>query len=244
MMKLDANWPAPITVKALTTYRVGGYSQASYSSLNLAQHVNDDAHNVKLNRQCMKTALGLPNDPVWLDQVHGTQLLELNDAEQAINPQADGAVTQQKDKVCAVLTADCLPVLLCNKQGTQVAAVHAGWRGLLGGIIENAVAAFEKPGDVLAWLGPAIGPAHFEVGEEVRDAFINKKPLMQQAFRYVDKTHYHADLYALARMTLLDCGVKKMYGGEHCTYNEADKFYSYRREPITGRMASLIWLQP
>ncbi len=244
MIWLDANWPAPTAVKALTTYRMGGYSQASYSSLNLALHVNDDANNVQLNRQCLAMTLGLPSDPVWLDQVHGTQLVELSGAQQTINVQADGVVTQQKGKVCAVLTADCLPVLLCNKQGTQVAAVHAGWRGLLGGIIENAVATFEQPDDVLAWLGPAIGPAHFEVGGEVKDAFTNKKSVMQQAFRYVDETHYLADLYTLARMTLLDCGVKKMYGGEHCTYNEADKFYSYRREPITGRMASLIWLQP
>lgn len=243
-MRLDANWPAPVAVKAFTTYRTGGYSPANYTSLNLALHVNDDVNNVKLNRQSLTTALDLPSDPVWLDQVHGAQLVELSVAEQSINLQADGAVTQQKDKVCAVLTADCLPVLLCNKQGTQVAAVHAGWRGLLGGVIENAVAMFEKPDDVLAWLGPAIGPAHFEVGREVKDAFTDKKPVMQQAFRYVDKTHCLADLYALARMTLLDCGVKKMYGGEHCTYNESDKFYSYRREPITGRMASLIWLQP
>ena len=142
------------------------------------------------------------------------------------------------------MTADCLPILLCNKQGSVVAALHAGWRGLLAGVVENTINQLGEPEELLAWCGPAIGPGKFEVGIEVEKAFVEKKTIMKQAFQQVDQSHFLADLYALARMTLLDCGVKNIFGGEYCTYNQANKFYSYRREPITGRMASLIWIQP
>lgn len=240
---IAASWPAPERVVALTTCRQGGISKAGFAGLNLAMHVNDDAASVAQNRSIIEQDFQLPSAPVWLEQVHGSRILKLT-ADTAGSLQADAVMTREKGRVCAVMTADCLPVLLCNEEGSGVAAVHAGWRGLLAGIVEKTAVKLGAPQTLQAWLGPAIGPGCFEVGTEVREAFIQKNPVMQQAFRQVDDTHYLADLYALARITLLQNGVKRIYGGEHCTYNEADNFYSYRREPITGRMASLIWLQP
>jgi len=242
MSFITADWPAPDNVVALTTCRDGGVSGAGFASFNLATHVNDQTSAVVHNRSTLRRELELPEAPVWLDQVHGCDIIELNGTEKGI-PQADAVIARTRQRVCAVLTADCLPVLLCTENGTAIAAIHAGWRGLLDGIIEKTVAKLAPANTVLAWLGPAIGPANFEVGSEVRDAFTDKTPVMQQAFREVDEHHYLADLYALARMRLIQNGVKRIYGGEHCTYNEANQFYSYRREPITGRMASLIWLQ-
>jgi len=242
MSFIAADWPAPEQVVALTTCRDGGVSQEGFSSFNLASHVNDQASAVIHNRSVLKSELKLPEDPVWLNQVHGCDIIELNGAEKGV-PQADAVIARTNNRVCAVLTADCLPVLLCTEDGTAIAAIHAGWRGLLNGIIEKTVAKLAPAQSVLAWFGPAIGPANFEVGTEVREAFVNKDSIAQQAFREVDEAHYLADLYALARIRLIQNGVKRIYGGEHCTYNEANLFYSYRREPVTGRMASLIWLQ-
>lgn len=238
------DWPAPKQIQALTTCRKGGVSQQAYSSLNLANHVADTPQAVEQNRSALAAELELPADPVWLEQVHGTKVVELECVEKTLPIQADAAISRSSNSVCAVMTADCLPVLLCSEDGAAVAAVHAGWRGLLAGVIENTVSQLGPANKIMAWLGPAIGPGCFEVGEEVRDAFVNKKSVLRQGFQAVDSTHYLADLYALARMTLLHCGVKRIYGGEHCTYNQPDQFYSYRREPVTGRMASLIWLQP
>ncbi|MEH6503006.1 MAG: peptidoglycan editing factor PgeF [Cycloclasticus sp.] len=238
------NWPAPKQVKALTTCRNGGVSVDAYSSFNLGRHVDDDASAVTSNRTALVAALELPADPVWLDQAHGVNVVELDQFNKQTTHQADASLSRTQGLVCAVLTADCLPVLLCKQDGSAVAAVHAGWRGLLSGVIEKTIAALGDTEQILAWLGPAIGPGRFEVGAEVKEAFVKKNTVMQQAFRQTDEAHHLADLYALARMTLIQYGVKRIYGGEHCTYNEADKFYSYRREPVTGRMASLIWLQP
>lgn len=238
------HWPAPKQVKALTTCRDGGVSIGAYSSFNLARHVDDDASAVTRNRVELVAELALPADPVWLDQVHGVDVLELDQSNKQTIHQADASLSRTQGQVCAVLTADCLPVLLCKQDGSAVAAVHAGWRGLLSGVIEKTIAALGDTEQILAWLGPAIGPGRFEVGAEVKEAFVKKNTVMQQAFRQTDETHHLADLYAIARMTLIQCGVKRIYGGEYCTYNDADKFYSYRREPVTGRMASLIWLQP
>lgn len=238
------HWPAPKQVKALTMCRDGGVSIGAYSSFNLARHVDDDASAVTRNRAALVAELALPADPVWLDQVHGVDVLELDQSNKQTIHQADASLSRTQGQVCAVLTADCLPVLLCKQDGSAVAAVHAGWRGLLSGVIEKTIAALGDTEQILAWLGPAIGPGRFEVGAEVKEAFVKKNTVMQQAFRQTDETHHLADLYAIARMTLIQCGVKRIYGGEYCTYNDADKFYSYRREPVTGRMASLIWLQP
>lgn len=242
---ITPDWPAPEPVKALVTCRQGGVSQVGYASFNLAQHVADDEALVEANRQQLIQQAKLPSQPVWLDQVHGINVIDISDSD--VNgtavPQADASIARNQHSVCAVMTADCLPVLLCKADGSAVAAVHAGWRGLLSGVIENTVSQLGEAERVLAWLGPAIGPGQFEVGLEVKQAFADKKSVMQQAFQQVDRTHYLADLYALARMTLLHCGVKRMYGGEHCTYNQPNQFYSYRRDAVTGRMASLIWLQ-
>lgn len=244
MSCITPDWPAPTQVKALTTCRDGGVSEAGYTSFNLASHVDDEPLAVANNRENLVQQFKLPAQPVWLNQVHGTAVVDLGSIDMATVAEADASMTIKPNQVCAVMTADCLPILLCNEQGSIVAAVHAGWRGLLAGVVENTVTALGSSETLLAWLGPAIGPGCFEVGAEVKQAFVDKKAIMRQAFQQVDDTHHLADLYALARMTLLQCGVKKIYGGEHCTYNQFNQFYSYRREPITGRMASLIWLQP
>ncbi len=241
---ITPDWPAPMQVQALTTCREAGVSQLAYSSLNLASHVGDNPQAVEQNRSALVREFELPAAPVWLEQTHGTKVVELECVEKTLAIQADAAISRSFNSVCAVMTADCLPVLLCNEEGAAVAAVHAGWRGLIAGVIENTVSQLGSTNKIMAWLGPAIGPSCFEVGEEVQQAFVNKKLVLRQGFQQVDSTHYLADLYALARMTLLHCGVKRIYGGEHCTYNQPDQFYSYRREPVTGRMASLIWLQP
>jgi len=241
---ITPDWPAPTQVKALTTCRNGGVSEAGYASFNLANYVGDEPLAVANNHEKLVHQFKLPASPVWLNQVHGTAVVDLASIDKAAVIEADASIATEPKQVCAVMTADCLPILLCNEQGSIVAAVHAGWRGLLAGVIENTVAALGSSETLLAWLGPAIGPGCFEVGSEVKQAFVDKKTIMQQAFQQIDDVHYLADLYALARMTLLQCGVNKIYGGEHCTYNQSIQFYSYRREPVTGRMASLIWLQP
>ena len=238
------SWPAPECVKALTTCRQGGFSQAPYTSLNLALHVNDESAVVAKNRARLSQRCLLPSEPIWLEQVHGVKVLDLDQVDKSSPLQADGSLSRQQNSVCAVMTADCLPILLCKSDGSAVAAIHAGWRGLLSGVVENAIASLAEPEKILAWLGPAIGPGCFEVGDEVRQAFYLKSQVMAQAFKASENSKYLADLYALARITLIQQGVKRIYGGDYCTYNQADMFYSYRREPITGRMASLIWLQP
>lgn len=241
---ISPDWPAPEQVKAISTRREGGVSEGEYASLNLANHVDDAESMVMQNRSALVHRLQLPAEPVWLEQIHGTRVIELGQVKGTQLIKADASISRNNDSVCTVMTADCLPVLLCKEDGSAVAAVHAGWRGLVAGIVENVVTQLAEPEKIIAWLGPAIGPSHFEVGAEVRDAFVNKNKVMHQCFQQVDSQHYLADLYALARIVLLKCGVKRIYGGEYCTYNQADQFFSYRREPITGRMASLIWLQP
>ncbi|MDD5242036.1 MAG: peptidoglycan editing factor PgeF [Sulfuricella sp.] len=237
-------WPAPVNVRALQTTRTGGVSEGAYASLNLGDHVGDDAVMVTRNRAILRAAL--PAEPLWLKQVHGNIVA---DADRAVGiAEADAAVARKPDTVCAVMTADCLPLLLCDESGTVVGAAHAGWRGLAGGVIEAAVAAMGvAPASLMAWLGPAIGPQAFEVGEEVRQAFLAHDPEAHKAF--VPRTHltehkWLADIYLLARQRLGLLGVTKVYGGSLCTFNDAEKFFSYRRDGATGRMASLIWLDP
>ncbi|MBQ0725383.1 MAG: peptidoglycan editing factor PgeF [Cycloclasticus sp.] len=241
---ISPSWPAPECVKALTTCRQGGFSQAPYASLNLALHVDDDPTTVAKNRARVSRRCSLPSEPIWLEQVHGVKVVDLDRIDKSSTLQADGSLSRQANTVCAVMTADCLPILLCKSDGSAVAAIHAGWRGLLSGVVENAIASLGEAEKILAWLGPAIGPGRFEVGEEVRRAFHLKSNVMAQAFKASENSKYLADLYALVRITLIQQGVKRIYGGDYCTYNQPDKFYSYRREPITGRMASFIWLQP
>jgi hypothetical protein len=237
------DWPAPACVHAVTTTRQGGVSQGPFSSMNPADHVGDEPQAVAANRARLQEQLALPASPVWLQQVHSTTVVDA--AAASGTPQADAAYACQPGVVCTVLTADCLPLLLCDRAGECVAAVHAGWRGLAAGIIEEAVQALPRPGaDLLAWLGPAISPAAYRVGEEVRDTFMAHDHLAEVAFTAAAGGGWQADLYRLARQRLADCGVTDVYGGGHCSYGEAGRFFSYRRDGTCGRMASLIWLSP
>lgn len=232
------NWPAPATIHAATTLRTGGLSLGKYSSLNPALHVQDDIRLVIQNRLIIKELLKLPGDPVWLEQVHSN--LIINAVKTSSLQQADASYSQEPDVVCAVLTADCLPILVCATDGSQVAAIHAGWRGLLTGIIANTLSVFQQS-ELLVWLGPAICAECFEVGAEVRDAFIKKSLAFNKAFKNINNGRYLADICQLARIELESSGVNKIYGGDFCTVCESDRFYSFRRDKETGRMATLIW---
>ena len=239
---LVPDWPAPPSVRCLSTTRHGGVSQGVYASLNLGDHVGDDPQAVAENR--LRVCRLAPGVPVWLEQVHGTAVVDAGCCERQPPPRADAAFAKSSGVACAVMTADCLPVLFCDRAGSVVAAAHAGWRGLLAGVLEQTVAAMDVPrGEVLAWLGPAIGPAAFEVGEEVRAAFVEADPLAASAFHRAEAGKYFADLYALARQRLAGQGVARIYGGDLCTFTDTDHFFSYRRDGQTGRMASLIWLE-
>lgn len=235
------DWPLPQGVQACSTTRRGGVSLPPYDSLNLGMHVGDRPQSVQQNRECLVSAAGLPQMPHWLEQVHGTRVVRL-DGQTPADLQADAAYTRVPGQVCAVMTADCLPVLFCSRRGDEVAAAHAGWRGLCNGVLEQALAEFQAaPGDISAWLGPAIGPRRFEVGAEVRAAFIAADPDAEQAFTpYGEK--FLADIYLLARQRLQRAGVSAIYGGDRCTVSEKSDFFSYRRDGVTGRLASLIWL--
>ncbi len=236
------HWPAPATVRAASTTRSGGISRAPWDSFNLAAHVDDDALAVIENRKRLRRLLNLPGDPLWLSQVHGTRTVNAAAAVESL-PAADASFSLVTGQVCAVLTADCLPVLFCDRAGTRVAAAHAGWRGLAAGMLEATVDALEiAPDCLLAWLGPAIGANAFEVGEDVRDAFVSRHALSARAFVPRQQGCWLADLYALARIRLQAAGVTAVYGGGMCTFSDQRRFYSYRRDGQTGRMASLIWL--
>ena len=232
-------WPAPAAVRACVTTREGGVSVAPYASLNLGNHVGDVSAHVVQNRARVRAAL--PAEPLWLRQTHGLQVADAVLAQ--VETEADASVAWQPNRVCAVMTADCLPVLFCDQAGTVVSAAHAGWRGLADGILEQTVAAMQVPaGQIMAWLGPAIGPDKFEVGEDVRAVFIADLYAASAAFQAGKPGKWLADIYQLARLRLTRLGVHQVYGGGLCTYTDAARFYSYRRDGVTGRMASLIWL--
>jgi YfiH family protein len=242
---IEPDWDAPSCVCALSTTRAGGVSDAPYRSLNLATHVGDDPRRVALNRARLAAALNLPSEPVWLEQVHGCDVANADEAGNRLgHRRADAAAAHAADRICAVLTADCLPVLLCDADGAAVGAVHAGWRGLLGGVLEAAVAALRTPPErMLAWLGPAIGPRAFEVGPEVRAGFMAHSAQAAGAFQPGRADRWLADLYLLARQRLAAAGVERVSGGGCCTFSDGARFFSYRRDGQTGRMASLIWLR-
>jgi len=235
---LTPDWPAPANIHAATTLRTGGVSCGAYASLNPAMHVGDDAELVKQNRRIIKEMLNLPSEPVWLEQIHSNRAVPAVATETL--QQADASYTSEPGVVCAVLTADCLPLLVCSADGNEVAAIHAGWRGLLAGVIGNTVSAIRNS-ELLVWLGPAIGPDCFEVGAEVRDAFLEKSAAFMTAFKQQDNGKWLADIYQLARIDLAMLGIDKVYGGGFCTVTEHGRFYSYRRDKQTGRMATLIW---
>ncbi|MBF8292567.1 MAG: hypothetical protein HW392_1394 [Steroidobacteraceae bacterium] len=237
---LVPDWPAPKSVHAVMTTRRGGFSTGPYASFNLASHVGDDARAVAENRRRLRDALSLPGEPEWLDQVHGRKVATLS---QPVKESADAAVAFEPGPVAAVLTADCLPVFLASRGGDRVGIAHAGWRGLVLGVVEATVAALAtEPKDLVAWLGPAIGPAAFEVGGEVRRMFVAMQPESAADFQPGKGQKYLADLPGLARRRLAACGVTAVYGGDHCTASDPRRFYSYRRDGQTGRMAALIWL--
>ncbi len=239
MQTIKPDWPAPAKVHALVTTRAGGVSLPPYDSLNLGDHVGDEPAAVAENRRRLRALL--PAEPAWLKQVHGTTVALADGLAQPV--EADAAAAFESGTVCAVLTADCLPVLFCDRRGSRVAAAHAGWRGLAAGVLEASVAALDcEPAEILAWLGPAIGPQAFEVGEEVREAFVRDLPAATAAFLPGQPGKWLADIYQLARLRLARAGVSQVYGGGLCTHADAERFYSYRRDKATGRMATLIWL--
>lgn len=231
------DWPAPGRVRAVATTRAGGFSTGPWTSLNLGTHVGDDPAAVAANRARLAAAAALPAEPAWLEQVHGARVVDA--ADPAPGP-ADGAVATRPGVVCAVLTADCLPILVCDRAGTRVAALHGGWRGLAAGILEAGLAALDRdPGELLAWLGPAIGPARYQVDDAVRDAF---PPADHAAFRSDGPGHWRLDLAGLARARLARAGVGAVYGGHACTHAEPARFFSHRRDGRSGRQAALAWL--
>jgi hypothetical protein len=237
---LTPDWPAPACVRALSTQRGGGVSAAPYESLNLGAHVGDLPAAVAENRRRLAAAAGVPEEPHWLRQVHGARVLDLDRDEQG---DADASVARRSGRVCAILTADCLPVLLAEESGEAVGAAHAGWRGLAAGVIEAAVSALSVPPQrLLAWLGPAIGPGHFEVGPEVRDSLLAADRRAEHCILRNPRGRYMADLYGLARSRLRSLGVQRVYGGGECTYAQVDRYFSHRRDAPTGRQATLIWL--
>ncbi|OYW39901.1 MAG: multi-copper polyphenol oxidoreductase [Hydrogenophilales bacterium 12-61-10] len=220
------------------TTREGGVSHAPWASFNLGDHVGDDLAHVAANRAHLRQ--GLPSEPGWLKQVHSASVVETG----ADVPQADASFTRQTGTVSVVLTADCLPVLFCDRAGSVVAAAHAGWRGLADGVLESTVAAMKvPPAGILAWMGAAIGPQAFEVGDEVRQVFVAQHPQAAAAFVAHAPGKWLADIYLLARIRLQGLGVKAVYGGGRCTFTESERFFSYRRDGVTGRMAALIWLE-
>jgi YfiH family protein len=248
---IEPDWPAPAGVRALSTHRTGGASVTPYASLNLGDHVGDVAATVAANRRHLAADAELPAAPAWLRQVHGIAVADLDappDPEGggagAEGPAADASYSRRPGKVCAILAADCLPILLTADTWGLVAAAHAGWRGLAGGVIEATVRALSVPPErLMAWLGPAIGPHHFEVGGEVREALLTGDPGAASAFTANERGRFMADLYALAKRRLAALGVARIYGGGECTFAAADRYFSHRRDGMTGRQATLIWLE-
>lgn len=233
------DWPAPPRVKAYVTTRAGGVSRAPFAGLNLGDHVGDTVGDVAANRALLKGCL--PSEPQWLRQVHGTDVVVADEA--VIGSEADGVHTSKADTVCAILTADCLPVLICDRNGSTVGAAHAGWRGLSQSVIERTIDAMRvPPPELLVFLGPAIGPAHYEVGDDVRDVFVDDDENAVTAFLPTADGKWLANLYELAQLRLRRIGVEEIYGGDFCTFADSERFFSYRRDGKTGRMAALIWL--
>lgn len=238
------DWPAPPGVRTVSTTRDGGVSAGVFTSLNLGQHVGDESASVAENRQRLVSALNLKDEPRWLQQVHGRRVAHLHGVP--VQEPADAAVTTAPGEACVIMTADCLPVLFCNRIGTRVAAAHAGWRGLAAGVLEATVKEMDvPPGEILAWFGPAIGPKAYEVGDEVRQAFVAQAADAAAAFLPTALAgKWRCDLNKLARQRLEAVGVSAIYGGGLCTYSDPKRFFSFRRDGQCGRMATLIWIDP
>ena len=248
-------WPAPTNIRAFTTTRIDGVSSTPFDSLNLGSRTGDDLNDIVENRRLIISAEKIPSEPYWLNQTHSTTVLDISEIQ--LQPatgligsserfEADGSYTRQVNQVSVVLTADCMPVLFCSIEGNEVAAAHAGWRGLCHGILEETAKKFYcKASDIIVWLGPAISATKFEVGGEVKKQFEAYDANAHHAFKLIDakQQKYLADLYMIAKQRLNSIGIKQIYGGNYCTYSERDLFYSYRRENKTGRMATMIWFE-
>ena len=238
---IQPNWPAPTNVRAASTLRSGGVSREPYDTFNLASHVGDDAPAVTENRRLLKSALRLSAEPAWLEQIHSDVVVEVGST--SAPPRADASVARSAGRVCAILTADCLPVLFCSRDGDRVAAAHAGWRGLAAGILDTTVGSLGVPGgELIAWLGPAISQQAYEVGDDVRIACLARDSGAANAFVPNARGRWQCDLYQLARRNLAQLGVHAVYGGDYCTFTD-DRFYSFRRDGRCGRMASLVWIE-
>lgn len=235
------DWPAPNWIRAYTTTRMGGFSHAPYNSLNIATHVGDNLDDVSKNRQLLQNNLHLKKTIIWLEQVHGNTAISADHPIDILA--ADAIYSRTKQTVCAVQTADCLPLLVCSSSSYCVAAIHAGWKGLSNGIIETTIEALAlPPNDILVWLGPAIGPKAFVVGKEVFQSFTDKDREAEAAFQPIENNLWQANLYKLAQQRLHKLGIASIYGGNYCTFTDNHRFFSYRRDQITGRMLSLIWV--
>ena len=240
---LVPEWPAPPKVHAAFTLRSGGVSARPFDSLNVGAHVGDEAAAVAENRRRVRARLSLPEEPAWLEQMHGVKVVDLDAAAPAaVMPAADAAFSRRAGRVCVVQVADCLPILLATRDGSAVAAAHAGWRGLAAGVLEATVKRLTaEPADLIAWLGPAIGAAHFEVGAEVRQAFLANDTAAADAFIPNTRGRWQCNLAGLARRRLAALGINAVFGGRWCTSTDATRFFSYRRDGRCGRMAALIW---
>ncbi|MBU6508981.1 MAG: peptidoglycan editing factor PgeF [Gammaproteobacteria bacterium] len=239
---ITPDWPAPATVRAVSTTRSGGVSKGAYASFNLGAHVGDDPRAVAENRLFLRSELNLSREPRWLKQVHGGRVVNLTGGE--VREPCDAAVARSAGEICVIMTADCLPVLFCDRRGETVAAAHCGWRSLTAGILENTLAAMRVPSEeILAWLGPAIGPDVYQVGDDVRAALTAEQPEAEQAFEPQRPGRWLCDLCQLASQRLRRAGVTHIYGGGFCTYSDRERFFSYRRDGECGRMANLIWIE-
>lgn len=238
---IEADWPAPEHVRAGTTVRKGGCSQTPFDELNLAQHVEDKTENVLENRRILTQHLNLPSEPVWLNQTHSSRIIHIDSSSE--DSDADASYATQKNTICAVMTADCVPVLFCNKEGDKIAAIHAGWKGICAGILENAVQTLNSPETLIAWIGPCISAANYEVGRDVFQNCLNHSELLSKGFEQTNPDHWLCDLVEIVKILLKNCRVGAIYECNLCTHENAELFYSYRRDGITGRTASLVWME-
>lgn len=238
---IQADWPAPQNIHAGTTLRTGGHSKKPFNELNLALHVDDQADDVLKNRHTLIETLHLPSEPIWLEQTHSSKIICVDNATE--NLHADASYTKEKNTICTIMTADCVPILFCNQEGTKVAAVHAGWKGICAGIIENSIKALSQAETLFAWIGPCISAKHYEVGNDVYENCMKHSDRLDIAFEQIDTDRWYCDLVKTVIILLENCKVGAIYECNLCTYSESDLFFSYRRDGRTGRTASMIWME-
>lgn len=238
---LWADWPSPEHVRAGTSIRPGGHSTIPYDTLNLAQHVGDNPIDVKKNRDTLINYLELQSDPIWLNQTHSSNIISIDTPPE--NREADGSFTTKQNKVCSILTADCVPILFCNKDETKIAAIHAGWKGICSGIIEKATKVFSEPETILVWIGPSISNEHYKIGKDVYESCLNHSTSLKSSFNQVNIDHWYCNLTKIVKNILKKSGIGAIYECNLCTYKMNELFFSYRRQDKTGRTASMIWME-